>query len=200
MYNYATALSHICLAGVSLVALSRQDRIEELEQIQSLCFAFIVFNSLIGIWRYGNPMYGQNAKNLYKIATKLQILFSLPWLIFLISFSQTNLWELSIIYPCLSLVPLAIHLTYKPCQKLENVLLGLDTLVLVLLGLSGENYWAVAAAIAHAFAHFFVQSDQMFNFHEQLSIQEYSIPRLDFYNYALCFYVMFAIQALNNTS
>jgi hypothetical protein len=184
-FGMQTTLSHIVLAGTGIYCLV-QIKGSQLH-LPHFTFGIITINSLIGVWRWGNPDYGEKADGLYKFTSYLQLLFAVPCI-------TTTIWlgngydrYLSWAWTILPMIPLVCYLADASTDdKLEEAVIPLNLIALGVVSFLAENYYGIATAISYAIDHYLVLKQG----------QQYDIPAQDLYNYGLCFFAFFALRAI----
>ncbi|KAG5896902.1 hypothetical protein JTB14_033540 [Gonioctena quinquepunctata] len=102
--SYSTALSHIVLAGTGVYCwLGVKDHSLIFPQCS---FGSIIVNSLIGIWRWGNPSYGPDSDWLYKLTCLLQDLLALPCIVSTLWLQYGYMKEIAYGYLLVSAIPM----------------------------------------------------------------------------------------------
>lgn len=71
---------------------------------------------------------------------------------------------------------------------LDSVIVG-NAISLAIMSAVNSNYYGVAAAVSYFFAHFSVGNDRNSYF---------DVPPKDLFNYALCFYAIFAMKTITD--
>lgn len=183
-HNYATALSHLCLAGTSIHCMYWH--YSELN-FGTACFSYLIINSLIGIWRWGNPEAGDAVRNIYNHLTIIQNLVVLPC-------CAAELWFLSEFpypYTFAHFIPPALawqlYLYDGDYSSLHNISVISTGISLAYVSFTKANWYGLAAAISYFLNHFAIKDQEKFQ----------SVPPLDLYNYGLCFFAFFALRAMN---
>ncbi|XP_056645465.1 uncharacterized protein LOC130450835 [Diorhabda sublineata] len=185
--NYSTALSHIVLAGTSIYCYICSKSI-----INARCsFAFILINSLLGVWRWGNPSYGSNTDNMYRITTLIQDLFALPFIVstIWIQYGYTN--EIALGNMIIPLVPLVIYFSNK--NRISSDFADVITIVncgaLSFLSYTYENYFGMSASLSYIVNHFWIKKN---------TENYFDVPTQVLLNYATCFFAYFGLKAILN--
>ncbi|EFA03612.1 uncharacterized protein LOC658581 [Tribolium castaneum] len=187
-HRYSTAFSHLVLAGTGIYCLVQ---IKDAHfHCPHITFGLITVNSLIGLWRWGNPEYGDKAERLYSFTSYLQLLFALPCI-------TTTEWlgygydrYLSWAWTILPTIPLVCYLVDASSdEKLEEAIIPINLIALGVVCFLAENYYGIAAAVSYAIDHYIVLKQG-----ESLE----SIPAQDLYNYGLCFFAYFALRAIGD--
>ncbi|XP_072383014.1 uncharacterized protein [Diabrotica undecimpunctata] len=186
--SYSTALSHIVLAGTSIYCYLGAKSI-----IYARCsYASILINSLLGVWRWGNPSYGPDANKVYKITTLLQDSIVLPFIV-------STLWiqydifqytyEVALANMIIPLIPVVSYLSNSNSTNLELLdgILFLNCGVLLWLSFTEENYFGLAAGVSYLVNYFWIKKDDR---------RHFDIPTQDLFNYAMCFFAYFSLRAV----
>nr|CAI5866153.1 unnamed protein product [Callosobruchus analis] len=183
--NYGTALSHIILAGTGVYCYLA---VKDSPYFFSQCsFGVIVANSLIGLWRWGNPSYGQDADGLYRLTSFVQDVVALPFIACEIWLNYGFAREIALADALLSLSPLILYLGKNDTSDLIDTVIASNAVILGVLSFIHQNYFGLAACLSYIFAHFAIREDKQTHF---------SINSQDLYNYGLCFYAAFALRAV----
>ncbi|KAJ8920847.1 hypothetical protein NQ315_015639 [Exocentrus adspersus] len=186
--SYSTALSHIILAGTGIYCLIGSKHFGQ-KFFPRGSFGIIILHSAIGIWRWGNPSYGQKAAKLYKLTSLLQDLIALPCIVTTIWLSYGYMWQIAYAYTLASLFPLVAYMCdhNNIDNEMTDVVIGANCISLGVLAFIHQNYFGVAASISYAFTHFVIKNDNETYF---------NITSQDLYNYAMCFFAFFALKTV----
>ncbi|XP_023016393.1 uncharacterized protein [Leptinotarsa decemlineata] len=185
--SYSTALSHIILAGTGIYCyLGVNDHSLYFPQCS---FGSIIVNSLLGVWRWGNPSYGRNSNGLYKFTSLLQDLLALPCIVSTELLQYGYMKEIAYAYTLVSVLPLITYIcdNRNMSNDLLNTILGANCITLGVLSFLHQNYFGIAACVSYAFNHFLVRNDDETYF---------DIPSQDLYNYAMCFFAFFGLKTV----
>ncbi|RZC36588.1 hypothetical protein BDFB_012149 [Asbolus verrucosus] len=188
-HRYSTALSHLVLAGTGICCLVHI-RGQPLN-CPHVTFGIITVNSVIGIWRWGNPDYGDKTDGIYKFTSYLQYLFALPcitttvWLISGYERTFSCAWAL---LPLGALIFYFIENSTDTRDTLMEILIPLGLIALGVVSFLAENYYGIATAISYAIDHYCVLKQE----------RNYDIPAQDLYNYGVCFFLYFALRAIGD--
>ncbi|XP_028139189.1 uncharacterized protein LOC114333504 [Diabrotica virgifera virgifera] len=183
--SYSTALSHIVLAGTSIYCCLRSESI-----IYAQCsFASIMVNSLLGVWRWGNPDYGPNTDKVYKITTLLQDSIVLPFIVSTLWIQYGYTYEVALGNMIIPLIPVISYLAnsnYRSLELLDGILC-LNCGVLLYLSFTEENYFGLAAGVSYLVNYFWIKKGDR---------SQFDIPTQDLFNYAMCFFAYFSLKAV----
>ncbi|KAK9869407.1 hypothetical protein WA026_003162 [Henosepilachna vigintioctopunctata] len=180
-HNYYTALSHVLLAGTSIYCLNKN-----FTNMGIVCYGLIATNSLLGVWRWGNPEVGPKAKQIYDVTGICQEIIALGAVSAAVWTSSPILPELWMIQILLPSVPLAFYLLDKNYKDYEKIAMAVNGVSIAFVSLMNNNFWGVAAAISFLFGYLYVK--------EKGSIRD--IPAIDLINYELCFFCFFSSKAI----
>ncbi|KAB0798214.1 hypothetical protein PPYR_09207 [Photinus pyralis] len=181
-YRYSTALSHIVLAGTGIYCLNRYHG----ANLPVCAYSIIVTNSLLGVWRWGNPHYGHKIDRLYNFTSLLQILTSLPLVVTQVWLNLGYKEELAVLHCGASILPFCLYLAGRSKEDIIDASIALNVISLGVISLLHENYYGVAASISYFFNHFFLREGQF----------DVDIPITDLYNYGLSFFCYFSYRSL----
>ncbi|KAL1493990.1 hypothetical protein ABEB36_009666 [Hypothenemus hampei] len=189
MVQYSTALSHIFLAGTSFYCL----RISSINQLLFCKFSFgiIMFHSILGIWRWGNPQYGYKIDKIYKLAGLLQDLLVLPCIVTTIWLRYNFSFSLAGVHTVISIIPLLIYLFNRRNEPVDAFLIG-NVLSLVVISTYHGNPFGISMAMSYIISYFIIK-------HDMLSNLPIEVPTQDLFNYSMCFFVIFALRAVLET-
>lgn len=187
MVRYSTALSHIVLAGTSLYCL----KILHIYKLHfaKLSYGLIALNSLLGIWRWGNPTYGYKIDKLYNFTSKIQDLLVFPGIVTTIWLKYHYSFELASAHIFVSLIPLLIYLYDSKKNKVIDSFLGSNVFSLFYISLMKENYYGLTTALSFTLNYFFIKRDILL----YLPVE---VPTQDLFNYSMCFFSIFALKAV----
>ncbi|CAH1970656.1 unnamed protein product [Acanthoscelides obtectus] len=183
--NYGTALSHIILAGTGVYCyLAVKDSPHFFAQCS---FGVIVANSLLGVWRWGNPSYGYDADSIYRMTSVVQDVVALPFIACETLLNYGYQKEMAYCDAAMSALPLLLYFADRDSDDLLGLVILANALGFGVLSFMNQNYFGIAASVSYIFAHFSIRKNyrSYFDIHSQ-----------DLYNYALCFYAYFAIRAV----
>ncbi|KAL3282446.1 hypothetical protein HHI36_005632 [Cryptolaemus montrouzieri] len=180
-HNYFTALSHAILAGTSIYCL-----MEHTTDMGIICYGLIATNSILGLWRWGNPDAESMSKSMYDTTSIAQEMLS-------IGAVAAEIWTTSTILPefwwaeiALPIVPLSMYFLEKDFRDIENGIMAINGISIVFVSIMTSNWWGVAAAASYLWGYLYVK--------DRGSIRD--IPAIDLINYELCFFSYFALRAL----
>ncbi|KAK9736248.1 hypothetical protein QE152_g12664 [Popillia japonica] len=111
-HQYSTALSHMILAGTGLYCLI-QYRHGEICQLPCAMFGIIITNSVLGIWRWGNPDHGDKLEKPYNFTFYLQTIFVMPCIAGQIWLMNGYEQILAYLHPMLSCIPFTAYFADK---------------------------------------------------------------------------------------
>ncbi|KAI4464788.1 sox transcription factor [Holotrichia oblita] len=185
-HQYSTALSHMILAGTGLYCMI-QYRHGEICQLPCATFGIIITNSVLGIWRWGNPDHGDKIEKPYNFTFFLQSIFVMPFIAGQMWLMNGYERAIAYLHPMLSCIPLTAYFVDKNNKEdVIDLLMVLSVLSCGALSYQINNYYGMAAAISFSLNHFYINNkDNIFD-----------VPGRDFYNYALCFFTYFAYRAV----
>ncbi|KAJ8936733.1 hypothetical protein NQ314_012180 [Rhamnusium bicolor] len=185
--RYSTALSHIILAGTGIYCLVGSKN--HASSFPQGSFGIITLNSLLGIWRWGNPSYGSSVVDLYNFTSILQDLLVLPCIVTTIWLTYGYTWEIAYAYTVVSILPLITYIcdNSNRSNEMVDIIIGVNCISLGVLSFIHQNYFGVASSISYAFTHFIVKNDNETYF---------NVTSQDFYNYTMCFFAVFALKAI----
>lgn len=187
MVRYSTALSHIFLSGTGLYCLKTLNRYRL--PFAKVSFGVIVFNSLLGIWRWGNPTYGDKVDKFYKFTLKLQDVLVLPGIVTTIWLKYSYSQELACAHTIVSLLPLIIYLYDDKKQEVMDGLLGGNIFSLAVVSYYHENFYGITTAMSYILNYFLIKRNVIVNF-------PLEVPTQDLFNYSMCFFAFFALKAV----
>lgn len=97
--------------------------------------------------------------------------------------------EIAYAYTLASLLPLISYIFDKSrvSSDLLDTLIGANCITLGVLSLVHQNYFGVAASISYGFSHFMIRNDDETYF---------DVNSQDLYNYAMCFFAFFGLNAV----
>ncbi|CAG9768526.1 unnamed protein product [Ceutorhynchus assimilis] len=185
MVQYLTALSHIILAGTGLYCFKSVD-----DMFCKFAYGIITFHSLLGIWRWGNPSYGHKIDTHYRLTSKLQDFLVLPGIVTTIWLKYNYFPNLAYSHNVIALVPLLLYLYEKRNNEpLEDLFLGGNLLSLLLVSTMNSNYYGITASLSFVLSYFVIKR-------EVINILSIDVPIHDLFNYSMCFFVLFARNAI----
>nr|CAH7722506.1 unnamed protein product [Callosobruchus chinensis] len=139
--NYGTALSHIILAGTGVYCYLA---VKDSPYFFSQCsFGVIVANSLIGLWRWGNPSYGQDADSLYRLTSFLQDVVALPFIACETWLNYGFAREIALADALLSLSPLVLYLGKNDSRNLIDTVIASNAAIIGVLSFIHQNYFEI---------------------------------------------------------
>ncbi|CAG9860301.1 unnamed protein product [Phyllotreta striolata] len=189
--SYSTAFSCMILAGAGGYCLKNIEnfcRCAISNDLSKCSFIIVIVNSVIGIWRYGNPVYGQAVDKLHKVTTAVQDLVVLPMIVAILM--EKYNCHIEMIYGCLA----------APVIPLICSIIGTDTLktdfekLVTFFGCAGvaylcymnNNYYGAATCLSSIIKVFCSDDNSL------------KIPSQDLRNYAMCFFTYFALKAITD--
>ncbi|XP_060517089.1 uncharacterized protein LOC132696341 [Cylas formicarius] len=192
MVRYSTALSHIILAGTAFYCLKFTNKSNL--QFARLSFGILGVNSVLGVWRWGNPSYGHKIEKLYRLTSILQDLLALPLIV-------TNIWlnyhyslELAYAHTLVALFPLLAYLYNTRNIDVVDGFLAANCISLGLISLTNQNHYGLTTMVSFTLNYFFIKRDVM----GYLPGSYYDVPTQDLYNYSMCFFAYFALKAVSD--
>ncbi|KAF5281526.1 hypothetical protein FQA39_LY05061 [Lamprigera yunnana] len=182
-HRYSTALSHLILAGTGIYYLHVYT---ESFGLPCVTYGIIVTHSLLGVWRWGNPDYGDKVEGIYNFTFFLQMITCLP---FITSQFFANVGfprEVAALFAGSALLPLSLYLADKPKEDVIDSIIACSGISMGIASFLYERFYGIAASLSYLFNHFVLREGQI----------DMDIPMLDLYNYGLCFYCCFAFKCL----
>lgn len=180
-HNYFTALSHAVLAGTSIYCLMKHT-----SDMGMVCYGLIATNSLLGLWRWGNPDAGDTSKSLYAQTSMCQEMLC-------IGAVAVEIWRASPYFPqfswgeiLLPIAPLTLYFLDNDYQNIEKGVMAFNGVSIIFVSAMTSNYWGAAAALSYLFGYLYAK--------DQGSIGD--IPVVDLINYELCFFSYFALRGM----
>ncbi|KAK5645877.1 hypothetical protein RI129_004341 [Pyrocoelia pectoralis] len=181
-YRYSTALSHLVLSGTGIYCFSRYHE----GKLPSYAYSIIISNSILGVWRWGNPRYGHKVNSLYNFTLLLQMLTSLPFVVTQVWLNLNYTEELAMIHSGASILPFCLYLANRSKEDVIDAIIAVNVISLGVVSLLHENYYGVAASVSYFFNHFFLREGRF----------DVDLPVTDLYNYGLCFFCYFSFRSL----
>ncbi|XP_066140997.1 uncharacterized protein [Euwallacea fornicatus] len=187
MVRYSTALSHIILAGTGLYCLKALSRYEN--PFSKVPFGLVIFHSLLGIWRWGNPQYGLKIDKYYKITETFKDFLLIPSINATIWLKYNNYLSFMCSHILLSLVPIVIYLYDSRKQEVVNAFHLGNAFSLIFVSYWNENFFGISTSISYVLSYFVIKQDMLSGF-------SCEVPTQDLLNYSMCFFVFFAVRSL----
>ncbi|KAF5273556.1 hypothetical protein FQR65_LT04554 [Abscondita terminalis] len=184
-HRYSTAISHIVLAGTGIYCLCRTSSVSF--SLPWCTYTVIITNSLLGVWKWGNPDYGDSVDDVYNFTSFLQMITTLPFITAQFWLTHDYRYELGICHAGASLIPFSLYLADKSKEEATDTLIAITGISLGVASFLAENYFGVASSISYLFNHFILREGQF----------DTDFPILDLYNYGLCFFCFFALKTLS---
>ncbi|XP_050306825.1 uncharacterized protein LOC126743663 [Anthonomus grandis grandis] len=186
MVRYSTALSHIFLAGISIYCWKNVNRDWPFPQV---AFGIIAFHSLLGVWKWGNPTYGQKIDRLYGLTTTLQDLLVLPCIVTTLWLKYSYSLNFVISHSTLTLLPLALLLqSHQKFDVIDVFLLG-NVLSSFVVSYFNDNQFGVSVTLSYILSYFIIKRDM-------INSLPMDVPIQDLFNYSMCFFCYFALKAV----
>ncbi|KAF2899765.1 hypothetical protein ILUMI_06419 [Ignelater luminosus] len=184
-HRYSSAFSHLILAGTGIYCLVQYHG--DSFKFPCISYGVIITNSLLGVWRWGNPDHGHKVEKPYNFTGFLQNIISLPFIVTQVWLAYNYQKELAYLHSLVSVLPLTLYLADRSKDDLVDLIIAANCVSLGVVSFLHENYYGISAAISYMINHFWLREG---NF----DIED--VPVLDLFNYGLCFFCYFALRTL----
>lgn len=184
-HRYSTALSYIALAGTSVFCLHSKNY--KLDILPTVGYGLLIVQSILGIWKWGNPSHGMLSETSYRWAKLLMTIFTFPCFVGQLyavhGYSERHAFG----HPGVSLFPLFLHLKDDYVRDdLVDGIISLNVISGAVISIMKGNYWGLAAVFSFGFQYFALAKSYNLD-----------IPTVDLCNYAFCFVCFFALRAFD---
>ncbi|XP_017767905.1 PREDICTED: uncharacterized protein LOC108556342 [Nicrophorus vespilloides] len=183
-HNYCTSLSHLVLSIVSITCFKKINSLESNNGLTMSGFVIIILHSLLGVWKWGNPLHGRAVDKPYKFVGFLKEMLAFPCIVGQLWFKLNGNAVVAYLHPLVSLIPFILRSRKMSRFGNKDTFMLMEIFSCCLVSFMTENYFGVACAIAYGLNHFLIQDEYL------------NMPSIDIYNYAFCFFTYFSYRAL----
>lgn len=186
-YRYSTALSHIFLSFVGVYCLrsyTAQNHNAGYHPIFS--YLIVLTNSLSGIWKWGNPANGYTSNTIYSHTRLLQTIFTFPLIVTELWMKSNSCWLIAYVHIACSLLIWTCYYFRAYRDKFVDIVIALNILSCFIVSINMENFYGMSLGLSYGINHFVLRE----------GCEIFEMPTIDFYNYALCFFLPFSLKAL----
>ncbi|GAB0086602.1 hypothetical protein DMENIID0001_006960 [Sergentomyia squamirostris] len=184
-HNYATCLSHICLAAISGWCLSKTLTLG-VYPVAATTFSIMLVHGLVGIFRFGHPNLVVYLRSVYSITFNINRIMPVA-LITTQLYQRVNnsLW--AIIQVSSTGIPILDVIFANGGHDTVKFLILLGNIMsLMYFGVMADNYWALGLALL-CILNCFVLDKLAENF---------TVPLIDLFTVGLCFFCFFSYNSL----
>ncbi|XP_046607129.1 uncharacterized protein LOC124298752 [Neodiprion virginianus] len=194
MTDLSTTVAHLTKLGTSIVCMKYfNDPYSILvsdNHWATRAFQILLFHSILGIFRFGNPSTSKYLRGFYTLFSK--IIHTLPFALIVTEILHWNKTseQITLTLLILTVFPIVYESRSKERTRrhLIDVAVGLNLCALIYVSLISKNYSAISLVVSYAFTHFLL---------EDIS-DRYDVPYRDLLQYSLCFMEIFSILTLKD--